>query len=57
MSDLRSPCGLYIPISPPVLRDWLILRATVTLGLAAGFIRPLRGTAIPQLKGYSADLR
>ena len=30
--------GLYIPISPQAVRDWLILGAVVTLGLAAGFI-------------------
>jgi putative ABC transport system permease protein len=35
--------GLYIPISPPVLRDWLIIGAVVAVGLAAGFIPAWRG--------------
>jgi putative ABC transport system permease protein len=33
-----SRYGLYIPITPPALRDWLILAAVVAVGLAAGFI-------------------
>lgn len=38
-----SRYGLYIPITPPVPRDWLILAAVVTVGLAAGFIPAWRG--------------
>jgi putative ABC transport system permease protein len=35
--------GLYIPISPPGLRDWLILAAVIAVGLAAGFVPAWRG--------------
>jgi len=38
-----SRYGLYIPITPPVLRDWLILAAVVAVGLGAGFIPAWRG--------------
>jgi putative ABC transport system permease protein len=35
--------GLYIPIAPPGMRDWLILGAVVVVGVAAGFIPAWRG--------------
>ncbi len=38
-----SRYGLYIPISPPVVRDWMILGAVVAVGLAAGFVPGWRG--------------
>ena len=38
-----SRYGLFIPISPPAARDWLILGAVVAVGLAAGFIPAWRG--------------
>jgi len=40
---IASRYGLYLPISPPEMRDWLILGAVVTVGLAAGFIPAYRG--------------
>ena len=35
--------GLYIPISPPGMRDWMILGAVVVVGITAGFIPAFRG--------------
>jgi len=35
--------GLYIPVTPPATRDWLILGAVVAVGIAAGFIPAWRG--------------
>jgi putative ABC transport system permease protein len=40
---IASRYGLYIPITPPAMHDWLILSAVVTVGLAAGFIPAWRG--------------
>ena len=40
---ILSRYGLYIPIAPPVVRDWLVLGAVVATGLAAGFIPAWRG--------------
>jgi putative ABC transport system permease protein len=40
---IASRYGLYIPVSPPMVREWMILGAVVAVGLAAGIIPAWRG--------------